>query len=81
MGGIGAGEWLTIAMIMGLPALGGVLSIVGAVLIARAGRDKPESAAGRTVAIVLLSLFGVVLLFVALGLGACFGMIASEGHF
>ncbi len=73
----GVPDWLVIAGIVAIPAVGGLLSIVGAFLVAHQGRGKPEGAGGRTVAIVLLSLFGLIMLFVALGLGACFGVLSS----
>lgn len=72
-----------ILMVLGMvlcPAIAGIAAVAGALSIHRQQQalQQPRSA-GTTIAIVILSLVGALLLVAALGLGACWGIIAMDG--
>lgn len=71
-------DWATAAALILLPALLGIGCVVAAVALfpKRVPNDPTPPSTGRKVLSVMIGCGGVTLLILALGAGACFGMIA-----
>ncbi|MFO0685887.1 MAG: hypothetical protein U0234_27760 [Sandaracinus sp.] len=61
------------------PAIAGAGAVAGALSIHRQQQASQQRSTGTTIAIVILSLVGALLLVAALALGACWGVILMDG--